>query len=73
MTPLLRIWFIGSAALLGLVAMYEYAPILLPLLAVAVILGVATWAITALARRLQRTRDADPSGDPTDQEAGKSQ
>jgi uncharacterized membrane protein HdeD (DUF308 family) len=56
---LLRVWFIASAALLVGLLIYAYAPILIPLLAVTIGLGLVTAGIVRLARRFDRRRDND--------------
>ena len=66
--PILRLWFVLSGlALLG-VLLYEFAPILLPMLAIAAGLGAMTWGITRIARRVEATR-----GRQTDAAASKDQ
>jgi hypothetical protein len=50
---LLRLWFGGTAALILGFLVWTYAPILIPIAAVAIGLGTLTAAIVALARRFQ--------------------
>lgn len=58
MTPgsLLRIWLAGGIGLVALLAIYEFAPILLPLFVIAAGLWLLTTLIVALARALERWR-----------------
>lgn len=57
---LVRVWFIGSAALLLLALVYVYAPLLLVLLVVTVGFGALSALIVLLARRFERSRGRQP-------------
>lgn len=48
---LLRIWLVGSAALLAFLLLYAYAPIVLVFLVVTAGFGLLTALIVAIARR----------------------
>jgi hypothetical protein len=63
MTPgsLLRIWLAGGIGLVALLAIYEFAPILLPMFVVAGGLWLLTTLIVVLARALERQRGAQSS------------
>lgn len=63
MTPgsLLRIWLAGGMGLVALLAIYEFAPILLPMFVIAGGLWLLTTVIVALARAVERRRGGDPS------------
>lgn len=49
---LLKLWLSGSALLAAALAIYAFAPILIPLFAVAAVLAGLTLAVTRLARWL---------------------
>lgn len=53
---LLRAWFLGTGALIGGALIWAYVPILVPVIAVTVGLGVLVAIIVAAARRLERSR-----------------
>ncbi len=57
---LLRIWFIGSGALLLGFALYAYAPLLLVFLLVTAGFGLLAAGIVVLARRFAPTGSAPP-------------
>ena len=55
---LIKIWFLGSAALIAGLLMWNFAPILVPVLALTIGLGGLVAVIVGLARHYQRKRDA---------------
>ncbi len=55
---LIKIWFLGTALLIAGVAMWEFAPILVPVLALTIGLGGLVAVIVGLARHYQQKRDA---------------
>jgi len=55
---LIKIWFAATAALIAGVMVWNFAPILVPLLAVTIGLGGLVAVIVWLARQYQRQREA---------------
>ena len=49
----IRLWFIGTAVLIAGFLIWNYAPILVPLLAVTAGLGVLSAVIVSIARRFR--------------------
>lgn len=59
---LVKVWFLGTALVIAGFLVWNFAPILVPLLAVTLGLGGMVMAIVGLARHYQRKRDG-VSGD----------
>ena len=57
---LVRLWFAVSAALLLLMLLYAFAPLLLVVLAVAAGFGALSAVIVTIARRVERSRGRQP-------------
>ncbi len=57
---LIKIWFLGTAVLIAGVLMWDFAPILVPVLALTIGLGGLVSVIVGLARQYQRRREAAP-------------
>lgn len=51
---LLRLWFAGTLVLLGGAMVWSFAPILIPVFAIAVGMGLLVAGIVKLARKLER-------------------
>jgi hypothetical protein len=64
---LLKWWFGVSGVLLGLLFCYAYVPVVLPVLAIAALLGGVTVLVVSAARLLERKLGrAPPDGYPRD-------
>lgn len=57
----LRLWLIATAAILGALAVWAFAPVLLFVVLLAAALGILSAIMIALARGLQAWRDCDGS------------
>ncbi len=55
---LIKIWFLGTALLIAGLLVWNFAPILVPVLALTIGLGGLVAAIVRLARYYQRRREA---------------
>ena len=59
---LLRSWFAVSGALIGLGLVWAFVPILIPLFAIAALLGAITALTVRAARWFERRRGGPPPG-----------
>lgn len=59
---LLRYWLAGTAIILAAIAVWALAPVLIFFVALAAVLGLASFLMVALARGLQAWRDRDRTG-----------
>ncbi len=54
---IIKLWFMASAAFLGLFFLYNFVPIVLFLLAVSAMLGLITFGVVSIARAFDRRRN----------------
>lgn len=56
LSALVRWWLLGSAGIVAALFTYEFAPVLIPVVIVAVGFGGIAWGMVAFARSLERKR-----------------